>query len=222
LNAENRDWIVQASGGSYYGILRNLMGMEAISLMIYDSPETIKRYLDAYHAVIMVVLEEVLSKVKVDYLWFGEDLAYNKSSLISPAMFRELLLPKYKHVINFARNKNIEIFFFDSDGNINEMLPHLMEAGINLIFPVECAAGMDPVELRKRYGKHLAMIGGIDKRELAKDKKAIKNEVFKKVPVLIKEGGYFPCIDHSVSSDISLENYTYYIDLLKDLFGAGG
>ena len=63
------------------------------------------------------------------------------------------------------------------------------------------------------------MVGGIDKREVAKGKEAIKQEVMKKVPKLIEEGGYIPKIDHSVCSDISLENYSYFTNLLKEVYG---
>ena len=76
---------------------------------------------------------------------------------------------------------------------------------------------MDPLELRNRYGKDVQMMGGIDKREIAKGKEAIKKEV-KKIPKLINEGGYIPRIDHSISSDISFQNYKYYIKLLKELY----
>ena len=62
------------------------------------------------------------------------------------------------------------------------------------------------------------MVGGIDKRTLAKGKEAIKEEVMRKIKV-IEEGGYIPRIDHSVSSDISLKNYSYYIKLMKEIYG---
>jgi hypothetical protein len=132
-------------------------------------------------------------------------------------MYRELIQPRHKIVTDFARARGVEIFFFDSDGNINGVLPDLLAAGINFFFPIECAAGMDPVALRKKYGKSIRMVGGIDKMEIARDKQAIRNELQRKIPALIKEGGYLPQIDHGVGTDISLENYTYFIATLKDL-----
>lgn len=219
---EEADRLGTASGGSYYGILRNLMGVERVSLMLYDAPQAIRVFLDAYTDVILAVLEEGLARVRVDQLWFGEDFAYKTASLLSPAMFREFMLPRYKRVTDFARARGVELFFFDSDGNINEMLPHLLEGGVNLIYPVECAAGMDPLVLRKRYGRALRMIGGIDKRALAGGPAAIDREVDGKVPALIRDGGYLPRIDHSVSSDISLRNFVHYMNRIKQIFGMGG
>jgi len=57
---------------------------------------------------------------------------------------------------------------------------------------------MDPVSLRKKYGKNLALSGGIDKRPLTKDKKAIEQELINEVPYLVEQGGYIPTIDHAV------------------------
>ncbi len=216
---ENKNAVVCAGGGSYYGILRNLMGVEAVSVMLYDSPDAIRRWIEAYHRLIMQILEITFAETSVDYIWFGEDFAYKTSSLISPSMYRELIQPKHKIVTDFARARGVDIFFFDSDGNINEILPDLLDAGINLFYPVECPAGMDPLALRRKYGRKILMIGGLDKREIAKGKEAIKRELCTKVPPLIEQGGFIPRIDHSVSSDISLENFIYYFELLKEIYG---
>ena len=71
--------------------------------------------------------------------------------------------------------------------------------------------------MRKKFGKNLIIIGGIDKRTLAKSKTGIKKEVEKKVGTLLKNGGYFPSIDHSVPSDVPLKNYLYYLEIVRKL-----
>ena len=62
------------------------------------------------------------------------------------------------------------------------------------------------------------MIGGVDKRILAGDKSGIAKEVDRLAPV-IKEGGYIPACDHNVPPDISLENYAFFIDCLRRVYG---
>jgi len=81
------------------------------------------------------------------------------------------------------------------------------------------AAGMDIVEMRRKFGKNLIIIGGIDKRALASGRKAIEEEVMKKVPYLLSQGGYFPAIDHSIPPDVPFENYLYYLELLRKIGG---
>ena len=86
--------------------------------------------------------------------------------------------------------------------------------------PMEVAAGMEPVRMRKKYGKRFCMVGGIDKREIAKDRAAIDREVAKIVP-LIQEGGYIPWIDHTVPPDTSLANYEYYLEQKRRIISHG-
>jgi uroporphyrinogen decarboxylase len=214
---------VVATGGSYYGALRNLMGVELLSTMLYDAPESLQRYNDAYFEIIMRILERVFADLpgEVLYLWFGEDFAYKTAPLLSPAMYRKFIMPYHQAIVELARSHGVDIFFFDSDGNINLMLPHLLEAGINLFYPVECAAGLDPLTLRATYGRDLRMIGGIDKRALATSKPAIRAELERKVPPLIADGGYIPRVDHSVGTDISLEHFRYYMEVLLEIYGRG-
>lgn len=105
----------------------------------------------------------------------------------------------------------------DSDGNNYSIIPILLEAGINGFLPIEVAAGMDPLELRKIYGKNLWLFGGIDKRVLSENKKAIEQEIFKKLPVLLSEGGYIPSIDHAVPPNVPLNNYKFYVELVRSI-----
>ncbi len=78
---------------------------------------------------------------------------------------------------------------------------------------------MDIVEVRRKYGKSLGLIGGIDKRMLSKDKASIYDEVMSKVPFMIDSGGYIPTSDHAVPPDVSYENYLYYLELIRHIAG---
>ena len=97
------------------------------------------------------------------------------------------------------------------------LIPLLLEVGVTGIWPLEVAAGVDPVSLRKKYGKNLALSGGIDKRALTRDKKAIEKELMSKIPYLIEQGGYIPTIEHAVPPDVSLNNFMYYLNLKKKI-----
>jgi uroporphyrinogen decarboxylase len=101
----------------------------------------------------------------------------------------------------------------DSDGNVEGLIPCWLDVGINFVYPMEAAAGVDVTALRKRFGKDLLIGGGMDKRVLASNKAAIKEMVDDRVP-LMREGGYVPGCDHAMPPDISWENYVYYRNLL--------
>ena len=78
---------------------------------------------------------------------------------------------------------------------------------------------MDPRTIKKKHDKNLLLWGGIDKRVLAKGKREIELEVTLKVPDLLEIGGYIPAIDHGIPPDVPLENYKFFLELLRSLTG---
>jgi hypothetical protein len=91
-----------------------------------------------------------------------------------------------------------------------------IKGGVTGMGPMEVAAGMDVVEVRKAFPR-LQIIGGIDKRLVAEGKGAIDAELKRKVPPLVKDGGYIPCCDHSVPPDVSWKNFRHYRHRLMEL-----
>ena len=96
------------------------------------------------------------------------------------------------------------------------MIPLLMDAGVDALWPLERSCDSDPLEYRKRFGRGLRLWGAVDKRELAKGPEAIRAHLAAMVP-LIEEGGFIPTVDHLVPPDVSWDNFRYYWDLKRAL-----
>ena len=205
--------------GGFYGYLREWIGSERILYMFYDDPGLIEDMMEQILYLEIEVIKRTLKDIKVQEATFWEDMCYKSGSLISPAMVRRFMMPRYKKITDLLHSNGVDVIFLDSDGNVEQLVPLWLEAGINYIWPFEVAAGNDAVALRKKYGKGLIIGGTIDKRALAKDKKAIKEEVMSKVPFLLEQGGYFPSVDHLVPPDVTFENYCYYINLMREVAG---
>jgi len=98
----------------------------------------------------------------------------------------------------------------------------MMDAGVDVIWPIERASEVGPVEWRARFGKGLRLWGGVDKREIARGPEAIRTHLREFIP-LIEEGGFIPTVDHTVPPDTSWDNFRYYMDaktaLLEGRFG---
>ncbi|MCL4219010.1 MAG: hypothetical protein KJ052_18670, partial [Candidatus Hydrogenedentes bacterium] len=75
----------------------------------------------------------------------------------------------------------------------------------------ERASNVDPVTLRRRFGKALRLWGGVDKRELIKGPAALRAHLREFIP-LIEEGGFIPTVDHTVPPDVSWDNFRCYIN----------
>lgn len=203
--------------GSFFGLIREFVGLENLCVMYYDNPNLVHQMLEWMEYFEIEIIKRVVKDVELDFAWYWEDMAYKTGSLISPKIFREFMMPHYRRINELLRNHGVDVILVDSDGNTEELIPLWIESGINGQYPLEVTAGMDAVSLRKRYGKDFILIGNIDKRALAKGRHAIKEEVMKKVPFLLAQGGYFPAVDHFVPPDVSLEDYRYYLELLDKI-----
>lgn len=196
-----------------YSNCRIWMGTENLSVAFYDQPKLVHEMMDCIADFTIEALRRAVEDVEIDYFNYFEDFAYKTGPLLSPDTFREFLLPRYKRINEFLRSHGIEIITLDSDGNTEVLLPLFLEAGINGHWPLEIAADMDPRKLRREYGHDLALSGGIDKRALARGRKAIDEEVLSKLPGLLEDGGYIPTVDHTVPPDVSYADFLYYMEL---------
>lgn len=209
--------------GAHLGLymqLRSWMGTEQLSLAFYDQPSLVHDMLEFFTEFLLALLEPALQAVEFDYFYFAEDFAYKNGPLLSPAQFREFFVPRYRRVVDRLHRAGIKTILLDSDGNCEALIPLLLDVGINAIEPLEAAAGMDPVKLRKEYPNDLILMGGLDKRAVAAGPEAIEHELRAKILPLRDRGAYVPHLDHLFTHDISYSNLLYYLELKAKLCGA--
>ena len=212
--ATESDAAVLVNGGGYYWAIRSLAGVEQASYLFYDAPELVEEMFERQFTVVMEGLRRVAKVTTIDLIGFGEDIAFKNGPLISPEMYRRLILPRYRKAMDYAHELGCRLTWYDSDGDLRLLIPDMLSVGINSASPCEVAAGMAPVELRARFGRELRMFGGIDKRQIARGREAIDAEIARNLPI-IREGGFVAGIDHSVPSDVSWDDYRYYIDAMR-------
>ncbi|MCL1896483.1 MAG: hypothetical protein FWG03_08055 [Clostridiales bacterium] len=204
----------------FYSMLRNFMGTEHLSYMLYDDRALVEESLEMLCEYAIQAFKRALDEIGFDFYIMHEDMCYKSGPLISPRMFQELFLPRYKRFIGFLKANGVKQVMMDTDGNYLQLLPHFLEAGIDSITPNECAAGMDVVELRRQY-PGLGLMGGIDKRALTQGKDAIRRELEYKIGSILDKGGYIPTIDHSIPPDVSLGAFEYYLEVKRRLVFGG-
>ncbi len=198
--------------------LRELMGEEAAALAYYDQPELVADVMATLTDTAVRVFEQVTEELTIDHLSVHEDLAGRSGPLVGPTQVREHFRPYFSAVWDVLSSRGCRVFCMDTDGNINAIIDDLLDCGLNCIYPMEPAAGMDVVALRERYSERLGMKGGIDKFVLMRDRSAIDAELEYKLQPPMRTGMVFG-LDHRIPNGTPLANYRYYVDLAREILG---
>jgi len=204
--------------GSLYGWPRNWMGFEGAALMMHDDPALMHEIMETIATLTLSVIDRAVRELRLDYGAYWEDMAFRNGPMISPRMFEEFMVPRYRRVTDFLREHGCDVVYVDCDGNINDIAGLWLKAGVNCMFPVEVAAGSDPIALRERHGREMLLMGGVNKRALAQGRAAIRTEIERLLP-LVADGGFVAHVDHRVPPDVSYQDYLYYLDLKRDALG---
>jgi uroporphyrinogen decarboxylase len=217
------EMIIQHAVGGYM-YLRSLIGPEELLYAFHDNPELIHECMKTWFELADAVIARHQQHVTIEEIFLAEDICYNHGPLIGPDMMREFLLPYYQQLIGNLKSRNIDktrkLFVqIDTDGDCRPVIPIYRDSiGMNSMSPFEVASGCDVVEIGKQY-PDLIMRGGIDKRVLAKGRKAIDEMVERIFPAMRARGGYIPCCDHGVPAEVPLEDYKYYRQRAVELGG---
>ncbi|HBG27666.1 MAG: hypothetical protein A2Y10_10310 [Planctomycetes bacterium GWF2_41_51] len=214
-----KGYVIVANIFGSFDTIRMLMGEENCCISYYSQPELIHDIIETITHMTTGVFEQVLEMIPVDQLQVHEDMAGKAGPMIGPKQIIEFFKPYYENIWDMFSSYGTRIFQMDSDGNINPIIDVLLECGINSIYPMEPAAGMDIVEIRKKYGQKLSMVGGIDKHILRMTKNDIKKELEYKMQPLMQQGGLIFGLDHRIPNGTPLENYRYYVDLGREILG---
>jgi hypothetical protein len=203
-----------------FSTLRDWMGLRRLA----GAARTDRRWIDAMLAELSDFLVEAarraVTDLSLDFAILREPWAYRADTVGTPDDFAQLFGGTYRTIIGFLREAGIPAVIVQTKGRVTDQLGLWLTSGANALAFVEAGAGLDGRALRQEYGRDLVLIGNLDHQVLACQRRDIADEVLAKVPALLSEGGYFPTTDRAVHSDVPLENYEYFLGLLRH-FGGG-
>jgi uroporphyrinogen decarboxylase len=150
-----------------------------------------------------------------DMLNLRDDLGYKQTTFVSLDMYKTLIKPAHKKAADWAHKKGIKVRLH-SCGFVMPFMAEFVDAGMDAFHPMEVKAGMDPLEMKKRFGGDLVLHGGVNAM-LWKNLDAVTAEMERLIPVLKENGGYIFAADHSIPNDVSFENIKAIIALAKKL-----
>lgn len=212
----NRECPLQLTHAGVYGFPRRLMGDEALAYAFYDDPGLVQDVMESYTDMALAVWSKMVAEVEFDLIECWEDMAFRNGSIISPQTFREFMKPQYEKIAAFARQHGIPIILVDSDGFIEDLVPLMQESGVNAMYPFEVQSDNDVRRVREKFPT-LGILGALDKESMARGRDAIDREIEKARRLISELGRYIPGPDHFVLSNVSYEDYRYFMERLREV-----
>jgi hypothetical protein len=198
-----------------FGTPRDFLGAEELLVAFYDDPEMVRDMMEHLTGLWLHLWERVARHVRIDQIHIWEDMSGRQGSLISPQMVNEFMMPCYDRIAAFAKRHGVRVMSVDTDGYCGQLVPIMMDHGVNVFMPFEVQAGNDPFEYRRQYPA-LGIIGGLDKRALARGRTEIDLEV-EKARRLIDRGRYIPGFDHLIPPDVPWQNMQYAAKRIREV-----
>ena len=191
-----------------------LRGMENFLMDFITHPKFVGELFEALVYIYTQLIDHI-SAYPFDGIRFGDDWGYQQGVIIGASRWRKFVKPGIKSIFTHARGKGLAVMLH-SDGDITELIPDLIEMGVQILNPVQPEA-MDMVAIKRRYGRDLCLNGGISTQLTLPrlSAQAVRREVEACIRVLGKDGGYVLSPAKAILADVPLENAAALIDAMR-------
>ena len=217
VNAAATDFCVFGSVCEPHEMLWRIMGTENVLIKLAESPDRMAKFIERPGDFLVGIVEGQVAaagdKLAGIYIW--GDIAYDKGMFFSPTYWRQVYKSQLKRICDAAHAAGLKTIYHGC-GNASAVFEDMIEAGVDAYNPLEAKAGLDVVELKRKFGSRWAFNGNIDVRVLAtNDQDAIRREVLRKLNAA-KGGGYIVQSDHSVPDNVAPSSYDYVVQLVRE------
>jgi len=193
-------------GGKIFTASWMLMGFNYFSTSIYDNYSLVRKVLNKVGQIQFGVFNRVLEQPSVEAYWVVDDIAYSTGLILSRDILDENVFPWYKKMGDICRKRDIP-FIFHSDGTLWEVMDTLIECGFTAFHPIEPKA-MDIIEVHKKYGGKICLLGNIELDILIRGNPEDAREmVLSNLKNIAPDGFYAAGSSNSVTREVPLENY---------------
>lgn len=201
-------WIVGVTVTTIFETAWALRGLEQMMLDMAMNPDLANHLLDIpyhYH----LTAAKKLAEMGVDMIWTGDDVGSQSQMMISPIMWRKFFKPRMAEFISELKAINPAIkVAYHTDGNVELILPELIEIGIDVLNPIQ-PASMDPAKIKQEYGDKLCFWGTVDEQQTLPfgTPEDVANEIRLRLDTVGFDGGLILAPTHHVQLDTPLENF---------------
>ncbi len=198
-----------------YDALQGYINSENLLILMAEDPGWVKEMVTTIARLIIETAEMMVAEgFRFDGAFLYNDMGYRNGLLFSPKCYRETHYEADRMMYDYFHSKGMKTILH-SCGCVKELIPLLVETGLDCLQPLEVKAGMDLIELKKKYGNELCFMGGIDVRLMSDDDPGkIEEEIRTKLTAAKKGGGYIYHSDHSIPKDVSFSQYQRVLELV--------
>ena len=187
-----------------------LLGMERALTALIEEPEFMAALLDRLHEITAATTRRFL-EITGRYLTVirtSDDVATQRSPLISTATYRKMIKPYHTRYFRLIKEYTAAPIFYHSCGNVVPLLDELIDAGVEVLNPVQVAAFADPAAVKARFGARLSFWGGIDTQWVLPfgTPEEVRQEVRLRVAQFGPGGGFVAASVHNIQADVPPQN----------------
>ena len=176
------------------------VGLEKFLVDMHLNPELAEALVEIIFEYYYALTEKAfqLNKGLIDMLFIGNDFGTQRSLMFSPDMWRKFFKPRIKRFVELGHKYNLKTALH-SCGDIHEIIPDLIDIGLDAVNPIQVNAdNMDPVVLKREYGDHIVFFGGIDENVILSygTEKDVRDETRRMIDILGCDGKYIVAASH--------------------------
>ncbi len=200
-----------------FGFLFILLGLENLSMAIYEEPELLEELIrvstDYWTEVGLGLIEADCTA-----LYVANDMGMNGRTLISPAQLREFFFPAMRRQFKTWKEAGGRILLH-SCGNVDAVLEDLADSGIDAINNIQVRAGMDLADVKRRIGDRVTIVGNVDATGIMcqPDQSKIADAIRQVIDTAGGDGGLIIATDHSFHEGVPIENVRFFVEKAKEL-----
>ena len=200
--------------GFYSGVWYYCRKYENFVMDLAEGSDFVQKLIDRWGSFILGS-EKQLLECGVDSIYWTDDLGSNEGLLISPDMYRKYFFPWHKKAADLAHEYG-KVAIMHSHGNINKILPDIIETGIDILDPVGPSDNMDIRSIKETYGKRITLMGGISRFIGDMSKEELKKHL-EDLYSAASSGGIIPMEEGGVPKNMTRKNFNYYLNLRREL-----
>lgn len=199
-----------------------LEGFEKWFCDLISEPKRVNKIMDKVLELKIKYWEKILTEIGnyINAVVEYDDLGTQQGLLISPQLYRKYVKPRQKELFSFIKKKSSVYIFFHTDGSVYDIIPDLIEIGVDILNPIQIGiVKMNARVLKREFGNYLTFWGGgVDTQKTLPygTPQQVKDEVKRRIKDLSPGGGFIFASVHCIQGDVPPENIMAMWEALQE------